>query len=180
MKKNETYLDKAEENLIVAKNIFNSLKYDDVFLNFTGYHLQQAVELSVKYLLERNGVNYPKTHDISQLIILGKENNVDLYLTPYMEEHSDTFTIWESKTRYVLNYKVEERKIKTALDEVEKYLETIKENVYAEDKSTTNQVEQKSVNFTQEDENSEMFLQSNFDNLNQNNIANEDDEEDEL
>ena len=58
---NETLLDKAVQNLNCATIIFNSnLVQDEVYLNYVGYHLQQAVELSIKYTLENNGVEYNK------------------------------------------------------------------------------------------------------------------------
>lgn len=37
-----TYLDIAKENLILAKNIYESFD-DEIMLNYAGYHLQQSV-----------------------------------------------------------------------------------------------------------------------------------------
>ena len=45
-----TYLDIAKENLILAKNIYESFD-DEIMLNYAGYHLQQSVELTLKYIL---------------------------------------------------------------------------------------------------------------------------------
>ncbi len=52
--KNQTLLDKAMQNLYCAKALFQSLGNDEVYLNYVGYHLQQAVEMSIKYNLELN------------------------------------------------------------------------------------------------------------------------------
>lgn len=62
-----TYLDIAKENLILAKNIYESFD-DEIMLNYTGYHLQQSVELTLKYILFMNGIDFPKVHSINQLI----------------------------------------------------------------------------------------------------------------
>ena len=132
--RNETLLDKAEQNLNVARQLYVTLANDDeAFLNYVGYHLQQAVELSIKYTLEMNGVNYPKVHDIDQLIHLAKQNHVDLLLGEYIDDHSEMFSLWEARTRYVLNYRLEKRKIDRALNEVTDYLEVIKKEYDFED-----------------------------------------------
>ena len=52
-------------------------------INLVGYHLQQAVELSIKYTLEMNGVSYPNTHRIEDLIRISKLNCVDLHINEY-------------------------------------------------------------------------------------------------
>ncbi len=125
--KSETLLDKAEQNLNVARQLYITLANDDeAFLNYVGYHLQQSVEMAIKYTLEMNGVNYPKVHDIDQLIQLAKQNNVDLSLGEYIDDHSEMFSLWEARTRYVLNYRLEKRKIDKALNEVTDYIEAIK------------------------------------------------------
>ena len=54
---NETLLDKAIQNLNCAMVIYNSeLIEDEAYLNYVGYHLQQAVELSIKNTLEMSGI----------------------------------------------------------------------------------------------------------------------------
>ena len=123
---NETLLDKAVQNLNCAKTLYNSeLIFDEAYLNYVGYHLQQAVELSIKYMLEINGVEYSKTHDIEQLIQLAKNNNVELYISNYIYEKAEMFSSWEAKTRYIMNYKLEKNKVSTAIIEVEKYMNVL-------------------------------------------------------
>lgn len=126
MKEFETLFDKAKQNYKVAKIIYSTTASDDeAYLNYVGYHLQQSVEFTLKYILEMNGIEYPKSHDIEQLIRLANKNNVNLYLTEYIEEHSEMFSSWEAKTRYILNYRLEEKKINKAIEELEKYLEIV-------------------------------------------------------
>lgn len=123
--KEETLLDKAIQNITLAKMIYKELIKDEVYLNYIAYHIQQAVELSIKYNLELNGIEYPKTHDISQLIYLAKKEKIDLGISEYIEDHSEMFTLWESKTRYVLNYKLERSKVEKSIIEIEKYLNNL-------------------------------------------------------
>lgn len=124
----ETLYDKATHNLKIAELIIKEATDDEAYLNYAGYHLQQAVELSIKFVLEENGIEYPYTHDITQLIYACKENNVSDGFTDYVDEHSEMFTIWESKTRYVTNYNLEAEKVKRAAKEVEAQLELIQIN----------------------------------------------------
>ena len=123
----DNLLKRAETNLAAAKILHQYRTGDDAELNIIAYHLQQSVELSIKHILQENGIDYPRTHAIEQLIQTANANNVDLHLTDYIDGHSEMFSTWESQTRYVLNFFVEDRKINAALDEVEKYIDLIKE-----------------------------------------------------
>lgn len=127
---NETLFDKAKQNFKVAESIYSTIAInDEAYLNYVGYHIQQALELSIKYMLEMNGVNYPKTHDIDQLIRLANINNVELYLNEYIDDHSEMFSLWEARTRYILNYRLEKRKIERSLTETKSYLDVIEKMI---------------------------------------------------
>lgn len=129
----ETLLDKGKQNLNVAKMIHKGMESDEIYLNYIGYHLQQAVELTIKYQLEMQGTDYRKTHDIEQLILQAKKDGAGLVLTEYVEDHSDMFTMWESKTRYIKDYHLEKSKVEKALEETEKFISVVKEK-YKEEK----------------------------------------------
>ena len=75
-----------------------------------------------------SGIEYPKTHDIDQLLRIGKENGAELLVTEYIEDHSEMFSLWEARTRYVLNYHLEERKIDAALKGVKELLDKTSDN----------------------------------------------------
>lgn len=123
---NETLFDKAIQNYNCALTLYNSeLIEDEAYFNYIGYHLQQVVELAMKDTLEINGVEYGKTHDIEQLIQLGNSTGVDLHITDYIDDKAEMFSSWEAKTRYIKNYKLERRKVETALKEVKKYIDAI-------------------------------------------------------
>ena len=120
-----TLYDKAVANFKSAVLIFDNREGDEEQLNACAYHLQQSVEFALKYLLEQNGIEYPKTHDIETLIRIGTRRNAYLYLTAYIEDHAEMFSQWEAKSRYIIGYLVEERKIAKAIPEIGSYLEKI-------------------------------------------------------
>ena len=126
MKEYETLLDKAYINYLTSSHLYTLSLDDDAYINIIAYHLQQALELAIKFVLEQNGVEYPRTHDIEQLVLIANKENVDLKLTEYIDDHQETFSSWEAKTRYVLNYYVDIKKIEKSLPEVKSYLDTIK------------------------------------------------------
>jgi HEPN domain-containing protein len=118
----QTLYDKAAANLSSARILFDYAGSDEEQLNIIGFHLQQAMELVLKYLLEQNGIEYPKTHDIDQLVRIGNEAQVDFRLPEYLEDHAEMLSQWEAKSRYVLGYAIEARKVERALQVVDDYL----------------------------------------------------------
>lgn len=128
----ETLMDKAVHNYNVAIMIYNSMGGDESYLNYVGYHLQQSLELAMKYLLENNGIQYPKTHDIDQLIRIARKNNINFFLSEYIDDHSEMFTLWESRTRYVLNYQLELSKVEKAMKAVGEYLKSVQDMMESE------------------------------------------------
>ncbi len=133
----ETLLDKAISNYNVAVMVYNAMDGDESYLNYIGYHLQQSVELGLKYVLDENGVSYPKTHDIDQLLLIANRNNIDTFATDYIKDHSEMFSLWESRTRYVLDYRLELSKVEKAMDGVDRYLDVLKENEIQHEQETS-------------------------------------------
>lgn len=89
------------------------------------FHLQQAVELALKHLLGRSGVDYPETHSIDQLIRLGRDAGVQLYLTEYLEDHAEMLYRWEAQWESILDYTIELSAVERALSEIDDYLAEI-------------------------------------------------------
>lgn len=135
-----TLYDKAVANFRTAQILFNHVDGDEEQINVMGYHLQQAMELALKYLLEQNGIEYPKTHDIDQLIRLGAKEGAELYLSEYLEDHAEMFSQWEAKSRYVLGYSIEAHKVERAMKEVDSYLATVAAEETATIEETENQL----------------------------------------
>ena len=129
-----TYLDIAKENLILAKNM----------LNYAGYHLQQSVELTLKYILFMNGIDFPKVHSINQLINVFEKNDMLDLIPEYIDDNSDMITNWESQTRYILDYQIARRKIVKAFPEIENLISNVEEmykeyvNEFEEDEQENN------------------------------------------
>ena len=123
----ETLLDRA----IVCCRYANmpwTLKPDDTaYLNLMAFHLQQAVELAMRHLLSEGGAPCPETHDIEQLLRIGRANGIDMNADGYIAEHAEMFSCWRTKARYQVGYKVELHKVQAAMTEVRRYLGTIKE-----------------------------------------------------
>ena len=123
---NDSLLNRAIANYNAAVVLKDNLSVDELFLNQIAYDIQQAYEMAIKYLLELSGVEYPKTHDIDQLIRIANQTGVDLCISEYLDEHSEMISQWEAKSRYVMGYLVELRKIDRALIDLKEYLEKVK------------------------------------------------------
>ncbi|MCD8211633.1 MAG: HEPN domain-containing protein, partial [Oscillospiraceae bacterium] len=123
----ETLLDKAIQNYDIANLICSSSFADESHLNYAAYHLQQAVETAIKFILEENGCEYSRTHNIEQLIHEAESNEINTFTDGYIKSHAEMFSIWETNTRYVMNYKAEISKISDALGGVNRYLRTVEQ-----------------------------------------------------
>lgn len=92
-------------------------------MNTVAYHLQQAVEKTLKAFLECVGVTVPNTHDIDKLVRMSKNNGSKVVLTEWLEEKTDMLTRWETDTRYDMDYCVETEKVLRGLQEVKNFLD---------------------------------------------------------
>lgn len=120
-----TYYEKALSNFKTAKILFRTASNDEEQLNITGYHIQQSIELAIKHILSLHGKPFQKTHDLDQLINYAESNNIDLYLPEYLKDKADVISLWETKTRYIIGFKVELHRIEKALLELENYFEVL-------------------------------------------------------
>ena len=110
--KDETLLDRAHALFGAAKMNYSHIEIDDIYLNLTGYLLQQTLEIYLKHHLEVNGIRYPKTRDIVVLINMLPD---DIELDERLALFAGTITTWESKTRYIKNYFLEKKSLETGL-----------------------------------------------------------------
>lgn len=83
---------------VQQKMNYSHIEIDDIYLNLTGYLLQQTLEIYLKHHLEVNGIRYPKTHDIVVLINMLPD---DIELDEHLVLFAGTITTWESKTWYI-------------------------------------------------------------------------------
>ncbi len=106
-----------------AENLLKTPENDEAYMNAVAYHLQQAVEKTLKAFLECVGVTVPNTHDIDKLVRMSVNNGSRVELTDWIEEKTDMLTRWETDTRYDMDYCVEQKKVQAGLKEVQKFLE---------------------------------------------------------
>ena len=89
-----TLLGKAEIDLVNASVLCNSSQRNR---EGVGFHVQQAVEKSLKAIFASHNIHYPKTHLISGLVALASDNNIEL---PDAFLESDRYTIYAMGFRY--------------------------------------------------------------------------------
>ena len=89
-----TLLGKAEIDLVNASVLCNSSQRNR---EGVGFHVQQAVEKSLKAILAFHQIHYPKTHLISGLVRLASDNDIEL---PDTFRESDRYTIYAMGFRY--------------------------------------------------------------------------------
>ena len=90
----QTLLGKAEIDLVNATVLRESCQRNR---EGVGFHVQQAVEKSVKAILAFHNIHYPKTHVISGLTRLASDNNIDL---PDAFFQSDRYSDYAMGFRY--------------------------------------------------------------------------------
>jgi HEPN domain-containing protein len=71
---------KARADLSAAQILLNEFNKNDSELDLDTiyFHLQQCAEKLLKSILSKNGINYPKIHDIERLFELLEDNNIGL------------------------------------------------------------------------------------------------------
>ena len=79
MKQYEILVKKAKDDYNTAKLVFNNIENSNIDIAL--FHLQQAVEKSLKALLVFNKIEFPKTHKLDILIDILTENNVKLEIS---------------------------------------------------------------------------------------------------
>ena len=92
------WIRKAENDLRVATLALKTEK--NCPTDAVSFHAQQCVEKYLKALLAFKGIDFPKTHNISELIAL-LPSNISIELTP---ENQEKLTDYATVTRYPGDY----------------------------------------------------------------------------
>ena len=87
-------LKKAREDVAAYELLSNSEAISDETL---GFHAQQAVEKSLKHVLGRKKISYPKTHDLTELIRLLDSGKIT---RPFQDEEIELLTPYATTLRY--------------------------------------------------------------------------------
>ncbi|MCD8105585.1 MAG: HEPN domain-containing protein [Lachnospiraceae bacterium] len=106
-----------------AQNLLAVPENDEAYINNVAYHLQQAVEKTLKAFLECVGVTVPNTHDIDKLVRMSKNNGSCVIVTQWIEDKVDMLTRWETDTRYDIDYCVEKDKAVEGLEKIKEFLD---------------------------------------------------------
>ena len=88
-------------------NVDNSFKFislDDAYVDECCFNLQQAIEFSLKYLVEINGENYVENHDIRAQINKLKKMDKFIPCEEKLRLLASTINSWEVETRYNDNF----------------------------------------------------------------------------
>lgn len=100
----------AEKDFIASRRVASD--EDEQFFSLRCYFLQQSVEKLLKCGITIRGSRYSKSHDIRDLY----RACLDLGWAEVegLETLQDTLTLWESKSRYNINFVAELKDIKLA------------------------------------------------------------------
>lgn len=118
----ESLLDIAISNY---RNALKQYKYsygDERELNYVGYLLQQCVELTIKHFLEINGIKYPHSHVIEDLLDLVQQTQTPCLFSEQFYDFSPAITKWESKTRYIKDYLLTQHQIERGFGLIKQFL----------------------------------------------------------
>lgn len=97
-------LARAKAKRFSAENSYNNMAIDDAYIDECCFNLQQAIEFSLKYLVEMSGEAYIENHDIRAQ--MNKLKKMDKYF-PCEEQlrlMASTINSWEVDTRYNDNF----------------------------------------------------------------------------
>ena len=114
-------LARAKVKLYNAQSDYYRLSIDDAFIDDCCFNLQQAIEFSLKYLVEINGENYVENHDVRVQLNKLKELNVELPFFDQIKKLASTINEWEVETRYNDDFVA----LKEDIDDVKKLAEDI-------------------------------------------------------
>ena len=116
LKQYEILLIKGKEDLVAAKYLLDGFNNHNLELNLEiiFFHLQQSSEKLIKALLDFNGIKFPRTHDLGDLIQLMRDSdiNIDIVLDDLIE-----LSDFAVEGRYAI--------INDDLDDSEKYISII-------------------------------------------------------
>jgi len=105
---NKSLLDAAKADMKASHAIL-SLYDDDLSINLAAYHIQQAVEKSLKFRINMLGESFPQTHNIGHLIdVLEKLNET---LPDWLLFEARRLTEFEAQSRYILDFLASKKEV---------------------------------------------------------------------
>lgn len=83
-----------------AEHDYHRLSVDDAFVDDCCYNLQQAIEMSLKYIVEMNGENYVENHDVRAQLNKLRDMEVDFPYARDVRHMAATLNSWQTESRY--------------------------------------------------------------------------------
>lgn len=97
-------LARAKAKKFSADNSYNFMSVDDAYIDECCFNLQQAIEFSLKYLVEMSGEDYIENHDIRAQ--MNKLKSIDKYIPceNKLRQMASTLNSWQVESRYNDNF----------------------------------------------------------------------------
>lgn len=97
-------LARAKAKRSSANHSYNNMSVDDAYVDECCFNLQQAIEFSLKYLVEMAGEPYMENHDIRAQMNLLKKLDKFIPCEEKLRLMASTINSWEVDTRYNDNF----------------------------------------------------------------------------
>lgn len=92
-------LSRAEVALENAEHNYGRIGIDDCYLDACCYNLQQAIEFSLKFLVEMTGQQYAENHDIRANINILNRVDYNISYEKEIRNMASTLYSWETESR---------------------------------------------------------------------------------
>ena len=93
-------LARAKVKLENAENDYLKMGDEDAYRDDCCYNLQQAIEMSLKSIVELNGLTIAENHDLRVNINVLNRAGVDIPMQEEIRKMASTLYSWETETRY--------------------------------------------------------------------------------
>ena len=93
-------LKRAKVQLSIAGECYKQFATDDAYIDACCYSLQQAIELSLKYIVEINGDDYAENHDIRANLNKLDRLGIIVPNLKTLRTMASTLYSWETESRY--------------------------------------------------------------------------------
>jgi HEPN domain-containing protein len=92
------YLAKAD---CKAAKLLSQGSADEAVIGYAAYHVEQAIEKTLKCLIELRGIQYPRIHDITFLVT--EVQKLGIEVPDKLASNTYQITEWAVSTRYNIN-----------------------------------------------------------------------------
>lgn len=94
-------LSRAKVNMVNVRNNYKMIPVDDAYLDNCCYNIQQAIELTLKFIVEIYGGKYAENHDIRAQLNKLSKLSVHVPMENELRNMAVTLNSWEAESRYM-------------------------------------------------------------------------------